>query len=87
VRVAINPFISTVGWVLPGLFSGATIVSIVLNLPMMGPLFLGSLLDQDMYLAGSFVLILSTLTVIGPLLSDLLLVWVDPRIRFEGQGA
>lgn len=86
VRVAVNPFISTIGWSLPGLFSGATIIAVVLSLPMIGPLFLGALLAQDMYLAGSFVLIMSALTVIGTLISDLLLAWVDPRIRFEGGG-
>ena len=86
VRVAINPFVSTIGWTLPSLFSGLTIVAVVLSLPTIGPLFLSALLGQDMYLAGSFVLILSTLTVIGTLISDLLLAWVDPRIRFEGGG-
>ena len=83
VRVAANPFISTVGWVLPSLISGAAIVSIVLNLPTTGPLLLNSLLNQDMYLAGSFLLILSVLTVIGTLISDILLAWLDPRIRYE----
>lgn len=86
VRVALNPFVSTVGWALPGLISGATIVSVVLNLPTTGPLLLRALTSQDMYLAGSFLLILSSLTVIGTLLSDILLAWVDPRIRFEGRG-
>jgi len=84
VRVAINPFVSTIGWLLPELFSGSTLVAIVLSLPIIGPVFLSALLAQDMYLAGSFVLILSSLTVIGTLISDLLLAWVDPRIRFEG---
>ncbi len=82
IRVAINPIISTVGWILPHLISGATIVSIVLNLPTAGPLLLGSLMDQDMYLAGSFIMLLAILTVIGTFLSDLLLAVVDPRIRF-----
>jgi peptide/nickel transport system permease protein len=82
VRIALNPFISTVGWMLPGLLSGATIVSIVLSLPTNGPLMLKALLSQDMYLAGSFVFLLSVLTVIGTLISDILLVVVDPRIRF-----
>jgi peptide/nickel transport system permease protein len=81
VRVALNPFVSTVGWALPGLISGATIVGIVLGLPTNGPLLLRALQSQDMYLAGSFILILSTLTVIGTFLSDLLLAWLDPRIR------
>lgn len=83
VRIALNPFISTVGWVLPTLVSGATITAVVLNLPMTGPLLLQSLMSQDMYLAGSFIMMLSVLTVIGTLLSDLLLAWLDPRIRYE----
>lgn len=83
VRVALNPFISTVGWVLPTLVSGSTVVSIVLNLPTTGPLLLRALQSQDMYLAGSFILMLSTLTVIGTLLSDILLALADPRIRFD----
>jgi peptide/nickel transport system permease protein len=81
VRVALNPFISSVGYVLPRLISGATIISVVLSLPTTGPLLLSALLSQDMYLAGSFLLMLSTLTVLGTLLSDILLAWVDPRIR------
>jgi len=83
VRIAINPFISTVGWLLPGLFSGAAIVSVVLSLPTTGPLLLQALMNQDMYLAGSFIMVLSTLTVIGTLLSDVLLAVSDPRIRYE----
>jgi peptide/nickel transport system permease protein len=83
VRVALNPWISSVGWVLPGLVSGATIISVVLNLPTTGPMQLQALLNQDMYLAGSFVLLLSTLTVVGTLLSDILLAWIDPRIRYQ----
>ena len=82
-RIAMNPFVSTIGWVLPGLVSGATITAIVLNLPTTGPLLLRSLLAQDMFLAGSFILILSTLTVIGTLISDILLAWLDPRIRYQ----
>lgn len=82
VRVALNPFISTVGWILPTLVSGATIVSIVLNLPTTGPLMLHALMNQDMYLAGAFILLLSTLTIIGTLLSDILLALIDPRIRY-----
>jgi peptide/nickel transport system permease protein len=81
VRVALNPFISSVGYVLPGLISGSTIISVVLSLPTTGPLLLSALLSQDMYLAGSFLMMLSTLTVLGTLLSDILLAWVDPRIR------
>ncbi|MFO7631164.1 MAG: ABC transporter permease [Caldilinea sp.] len=83
VRVALNPFVSTVGWVLPALISGEAIVAIVLSLPTTGPLLLRSLLSQDMYLAGSFILMLSTLTIIGTLLSDILLAVLDPRIRLE----
>lgn len=81
IRIAINPMISTIGWMLPSIFSGETLVSIVLNLPTMGPLFLQALMVQDMYLAGSFVLIISFLTLIGTLISDILLAWIDPRIR------
>ena len=83
VRVAVNPLVSTVGWLLPEIVSGETIVAIVLGLPTIGPLVFFSLLQQDMFLAGSTIMLLSFLTVIGTLLSDLLLVWVDPRIRFE----
>jgi peptide/nickel transport system permease protein len=83
VRVAINPIISTIGWMLPGIVSGEVLVSMVLNIPTTGPLLLRALLNQDMFLAGSIVLILSTLTVIGTLISDLLLAWIDPRIRYE----
>ncbi|MDP7448831.1 MAG: ABC transporter permease, partial [Candidatus Latescibacteria bacterium] len=82
-RIAINPFISTVGWLLPHLISGAAITSIVLSLPTTGPLLLESLRNQDMYLAGSFLMMLSTLTVVGTLLSDILLAMIDPRIRYE----
>ncbi|MGQ9554768.1 MAG: ABC transporter permease, partial [Anaerolineae bacterium] len=82
VRIALNPFISTAGWALPQLISGATIISVVLSLPTTGPLMLNALMVQDMYLAASFVLLLSALTVIGTLLSDILLAWIDPRIRY-----
>lgn len=82
VRVALNPFVSTMGWTLPRLVSGSTIVATVLNLAMAGPLMLRALMDQDMYLAGGFILMLSTLTVIGTLISDVLLAWLDPRIRY-----
>lgn len=81
VRVALNPFVSTIGWVLPALINGEIIVAQVLSLETTGPLFLRALLNQDMYLAGSFVLILSVLTVIGTLISDILLAWIDPRVR------
>ena len=83
VRMALNPFISTIGWTLPGLVSGSVIVSIVLNLPTTGPLLLSALQAQDMYLAGTFVLLLSSLTVIGTLISDIMLAWLDPRIRLQ----
>ena len=82
-RIAINPFISTVGLLLPTLISGEAIVSMVLNLPTTGPLLLRALLAQDMYLAGSFLMLLAILTVVGMLISDLLLAWADPRIRYE----
>jgi peptide/nickel transport system permease protein len=84
VRVALNPFFSTVGWTLAALVSGETLVAVVLSIPTSGPLLLRALTSQDMYLAGAFVLLLSTLTVIGTLLSDVLLAWADPRIRLEG---
>jgi peptide/nickel transport system permease protein len=83
VRVALNPFVSTLGWTLPTLVSGAAIISIVMSLPTAGPLLLGALKSQDMYLAASFIMMLSTLTVIGTLLSDILLAWLDPRIRYD----
>lgn len=83
VRVALNPFISTVGYTLPYLVSGSIIVSIVLSLPTVGPLLLKALLAQDMFLAGTIVLLLGVMTVIGTLISDILLIWVDPRIRLE----
>lgn len=83
VRVALNPFISTVGWALPALFSGDVITAVVLNLPTTGPLLLQALKMQDMYLAGSFILILSVFTVVGTLVSDILLAWSDPRIRYS----
>lgn len=83
VRIALNPFISTVGWVLPTLISGATITAIVLSLPTTGPLLLRALTSQDMYLAASFILMLSVLTVIGTIISDVLLALLDPRIRLE----
>lgn len=84
VRVALNPFFSTVGWELAHLISGSQLVSIVLALETTGPLLLRSLVSQDMYLAGGFLLLLSALTVIGTLVSDIVLAWVDPRIRMTG---
>jgi peptide/nickel transport system permease protein len=87
VRIAMSPFISTVGWMLPHLISGATIVSVVMSLPTTGPLLLKALQSQDMYLAASFIMLLSVLTVIGTLISDILLTIVDPRIRYGNVGA
>ena len=83
IRVALNPFISTLGFVLPQLVSGSVIISIVLNLPTAGPLLLQALLGQDQYLAGAFLLLLCSLTVFGTLLSDILLALLDPRIRYQ----
>ena len=83
VRLALNPFVSTIGWVLPSLISGVTITAIVLNLPMAGPLLLRALVSQDMYLAGAFILIMSVLTLIGMLISDILLAVLDPRVRYQ----
>jgi peptide/nickel transport system permease protein len=82
-RVALNPLISTIGWLLPTVISGAIITAQVLALPTTGPLLLGALLNQDMYLAGSFVFLLSVLTIIGTLISDILLAAIDPRIRYD----
>ena len=82
-RIALNPFISTAGWALPQLFSGSLIVAFVMNLPTLGPLLLQALLFQDMHMAGSMIMILTGLTLIGTLISDILLAWIDPRIRME----
>ena len=86
VRVALNPIVSTLGWELTTIISGAPIVGVVMSLPDTGPLFLQALLDQDMYLAGAMILIYSVLVVIGTLISDLLLIALDPRIRLEAQN-
>jgi len=83
VRVAINPLVSTVGWLLPGIVSGTTITAIVLALPTTGPLLFQALMGQDMYLGATMFMLLGFLTIIGTFISDILLVWVDPRIRFE----
>ncbi|MFZ4658073.1 MAG: ABC transporter permease [Caldilineaceae bacterium] len=83
VRVALNPFFSTVGWSLATLVSGFTLVSLVLNLQTIGPLLLRALTSQDMYLAGSIIFLLSALTIVGTLISDILLALVDPRIRLN----
>ncbi len=82
VRIAINPLISTIGWTLPAVVGGEIVVSKVLNLPTTGPVLLDAIKAQDMYLAGAIILILSSLTIIGTLLSDILLALVDPRIRY-----
>lgn len=83
VRLALNPFVSTVGWTLPALVSGSIILSVVMNLPTTGPMMLRALQAQDMYLAGALILILSVLTILGTLISDILLAWLDPRIRLQ----
>ncbi|NOZ70346.1 MAG: ABC transporter permease [Chloroflexi bacterium] len=83
VRLALNPLVSTIGWYLPMLFSGSVIVATVLNLPTIGPMLLRSLTNQDMFLAGVIVLIYCFLAIIGTLMSDILLAWLDPRIRME----
>ncbi|MBL1422038.1 MAG: ABC transporter permease [Alphaproteobacteria bacterium] len=83
VRIAMNPFVSTIGWILPSLISGVTITAIVLNLPTSGPILIQALIAQDMYLAGSFIFLLSILTLFGMLISDILLALLDPRIRFN----
>jgi len=85
VRVALNPFASTIGYTLPYVVSGSIIVSLVLSLPTVGPLLLKALIAQDMFLAGTIVLLLGVMTVIGTFLSDLILMWIDPRIRLEGR--
>jgi peptide/nickel transport system permease protein len=86
VRAALNPFASSVAYLFPYLVSGSVIVSLVLGLPTVGPLLLQSLVAQDMYLAGAIVLLLGVMTVAGTLVSDLLLMWIDPRLRIEGRS-
>ena len=81
VRVALNPFISTIGYILPYVVSGSVIVSLVLGLPTVGPVLFKSLVAQDLFLAGTIVLMLGVMTVVGTFLSDLLLIAIDPRIR------
>ena len=83
VRVALNPIVSTVGYLLPALISGSIIVSVILALPLIGPLLLRALLAEDLFMASSILLVLGALTIIGTFLSDILLVFVDPRIRLE----
>lgn len=84
VRLALNPFISGIGGIFPSLVSGCAIVAMVLSLPTIGPLMLDSLMKEDMYLAGSMLMVLSLLGVLGTLVSDLLLLWLDPLIRMVG---
>lgn len=86
VRAALNPFASTIGYLLPFVVSGSIVVSLVLSLPTVGPLLLRSLIAQDMFLAGTIVLLLGILTVIGTFISDLILMWIDPRIRAGMHG-
>ena len=86
VRVAMNPLISTAGWILPTVISSSFVTSIVLNLPTLSPILLRSLLSQDMYLAGALIMFMGVLTVVGTFLSDLLLAWIDPRIRYGVMG-
>lgn len=83
VRLAINPFISTIGWSIPQTISRTTLTAIVLGLPTTGPLLLGALITQDTYLSGAIIMLLSFMTVVGTLFSDILLAWVDPRIRYK----
>jgi peptide/nickel transport system permease protein len=83
IRLALNPIASTIGWALPAIFSGQTIVAIVLDLPTIGPVLFQALMNEDMFLAASTIMITTTLTIIGTLISDILLAWLDPRIRFE----
>jgi peptide/nickel transport system permease protein len=86
-RMSLNPFISDIGGILPHIISGAAVVSIVMNLPTTGPMLLRALQAQDTYLAGSFLMFLAVLTVIGVFLSDLALAALDPRIRLQGGAA
>ena len=87
VRLALNPFVSSIGYIFPQLISGGAIVAIVLSLPMVGPMILEAFLSEDLYLAGSMLMVLSILGVFGTLVSDLLLLWLDPRIRMEQSGS
>jgi peptide/nickel transport system permease protein len=83
-RMALNPFIADIGSLLPQVVSGSVIVSAVMSLPTTGPMLLSALQSQDMYLAGSFLMFLAVLTVIGMFVSDVLLAMLDPRIRLDG---
>ncbi|MAE08838.1 MAG: ABC transporter permease [Bacteroidetes bacterium] len=82
-RIAINPLISTIGWLLPAVVGGEVVISKVLNMPTTGPVLLKALMGEDMYLAGGILFLLSSLTVIGTLISDILLALLDPRIRYQ----
>lgn len=86
VRAVLNTFASSVAYLFPYLVSGSIVVSLVLGLPTAGPLLLQALVAQDMFLAGAIVLLLGVMTVIGTLISDVLLIWIDPRIRLEGRA-
>lgn len=83
-RMALNPFIADIGNILPQVVSGSVLVSVVMSLPTTGPMLLTALQSQDMYLAGSFLMFLALLTVVGMFVSDVLLAWLDPRIRLQG---
>lgn len=85
-RMSLNFFIADIGNILPSVISGAEVTAIVLSLPTTGPMLLRSLQSQDMYLAGTFLMFLAILTVVGMLVSDLLLAWLDPRIRLQGEA-
>ena len=85
VRLALNPAISLTAYILPFLISGSIVVSVVLGLPTVGPILLKALVAQDMFLAGAIILLIGWMTIVGTFLSDLLLLWADPRIRFEGR--
>lgn len=87
VRVALNPLISTAGYILPTVISSSFVVSVVLNLPTLSPVLLHALLSQDMYLAGALIMFMGVLTLVGTLISDLLLAWADPRIRLGMENA
>ncbi len=87
VRAALNPFASTIGYIFPFIVSGSIIVSLVLSLPTVGPLLFKALIAQDLFLAATILLLLAVLTVIGTFISDLILMWIDPRIRFGMEGS
>ena len=82
-RVALNPLVSTIGYLLPLIVSGSIIVSVVMSLPTVGPLLLKALIAQDMFLAGTIILLIGIMTIIGTFISDLMLAWIDPRIKLE----